>query len=65
MIPGFTSTQSKRPSALFGDVRLPAGSSVQRIAAALHAVRTNPGEVAAIFESLREVGAINAEVVVR
>jgi flagellar P-ring protein precursor FlgI len=50
---------------LLGDVRVPAGSSVQRIAAALHAVRTNPGEVAAIFESLREVGAISAEVVVR
>ena len=52
-------------TALHGDVRVPAGSSVQRIAAALHAVRTNPGEVAAIFESLREVGAISAEVVVR
>jgi len=52
-------------TALIGDVRIPAGASVQRVAAALHAVRTQPSEVAAIFASLREVGAIAADVVVR
>jgi flagellar P-ring protein precursor FlgI len=62
---GAPGTAAGDSTALHGDVRMPAGSSVQRIAAALHAVRTNPGEVAAIFTSLREVGAISAEVVVR
>ncbi len=50
---------------LRGDVRLAAGTSVQAIAEALHAVRTSPTEVAAIFESLRDAGAISAEVVIR
>jgi flagellar P-ring protein FlgI len=48
-----------------GDLRLPAGSSAQQIASALHAFQTPPAEMAAIFESLREVGALSAEVVVR
>jgi flagellar P-ring protein precursor FlgI len=48
-----------------GSVRLPANISVQRVAAALHAVRTPPSEIAAIFAALREVGAITAQVVVR
>lgn len=48
-----------------GSVRLPAGIPVQRVASALHAVRTPPNEIAAIFAALREVGAITAEVVVR
>jgi flagellar P-ring protein precursor FlgI len=48
-----------------GSVRVPAGTSAQEIAAALHAFRTPPVEIAAIFESLREVGAISAEVVIR
>jgi flagellar P-ring protein precursor FlgI len=48
-----------------GSVRLPAGVSVQRVASALHAVRTPPGEIAAIFAALREVGALSADVVVR
>ena len=48
-----------------GDVQVPVGTSVQQIASALHAVRTPPAEIAAIFESLREVGAIAAEVVIR
>ncbi|MES2521497.1 MAG: flagellar basal body P-ring protein FlgI [Gemmatimonadota bacterium] len=52
-------------TAVPGSVRLPAGVSVQRVAAALHAVRTPPGEIAAIFAALREVGAIVAEVIVR
>lgn len=48
-----------------GDLRVPAGTSAQQIAAALHAFQAPPGEIAAIFESLREIGAIAAEVVVR
>lgn len=48
-----------------GSVRLPANISVQRVAAALHAVRTPPAEIAAIFASLREVGALTAEVIIR
>jgi flagellar P-ring protein precursor FlgI len=48
-----------------GDVRVPAGSTVRVIAAALHAVQTTAQETAAIFEALREVGAISADVVVR
>lgn len=52
-------------TAIPGSVRLPAGIPVQRVASALHAVRTPPNEIAAIFAALREVGAINAEVVVR
>ncbi len=48
-----------------GSVRLPAGVSVQRVAASLQAVRTPPSEIAAIFAALREVGAITADVVVR
>jgi flagellar P-ring protein precursor FlgI len=41
------------------------GSSVQRIASALHAVQTAPGDIAAIFAALRDVGAISAELVVK
>lgn len=52
-------------SAVPGSVRLPSNISVQRVAAALHAVRTPPSEIAAIFASLREVGALSAEVIVR
>jgi flagellar P-ring protein precursor FlgI len=48
-----------------GDLRVAAGSSAQQIASALHAFETPPGEIAAIFESLREIGALSAEVVVR
>jgi flagellar P-ring protein precursor FlgI len=46
-------------------VRLQTGVSVQKIAAALQAVQISPSEIAAIFESLREVGALAAEVTVR
>ncbi|MDQ8163104.1 MAG: flagellar basal body P-ring protein FlgI [Gemmatimonadota bacterium] len=52
-------------TAIPGSVRLPAGIPVQRVASALHAVRTPANEIAAIFAALREVGAITAEVVVR
>lgn len=48
-----------------GDVRVPAGTSVQQVAAALHAAQSTPREIAAIFASLREVGAIGADVVIR
>ena len=48
-----------------GEVRLQAGISVQRIASALHGVRSSAQEIAAIFSALREVGAISAEVVIR
>lgn len=52
-------------SAIPGSVRLPANIAVQRVAAALHAVRTPASEIAAIFTSLRAVGALTAEVIVR
>jgi flagellar P-ring protein FlgI len=48
-----------------GEVRLQPGTSVQRIASALHGVRSSPQEIAAIFSALRDVGAIMAEVVIR
>jgi hypothetical protein len=44
---------------------VPAGTSAQQIASALHAFQTPPAEIAAIFESLREIGALAAEVVIR
>lgn len=46
-------------------VRLPVGTSVQAVAAALHAAQSTPREIAAIFAALREVGALGAEVVIR
>jgi flagellar basal body P-ring protein FlgI len=46
-------------------VRVQSGASVQKVAAALQAVQTSPSEIAAIFESLREIGAIAAEVTIR
>jgi flagellar P-ring protein precursor FlgI len=48
-----------------GDLRVPAGTSAQQIAAALHSFETPPTEIAAIFEALREIGALSAEVVIR
>jgi flagellar P-ring protein FlgI len=48
-----------------GNIRMAPGTSVQDIAAALHAVRAPASEIAAIFQSLRDVGAISAEVVIR
>jgi flagellar P-ring protein precursor FlgI len=48
-----------------GDVRMSAGTSVQDVAAALHAVAAPPAAIAAVFESLREIGAVSAEVVIR
>ncbi|MEO7218664.1 MAG: flagellar basal body P-ring protein FlgI [Gemmatimonadaceae bacterium] len=46
-------------------VRVASGASVQAVASALQAVQTTPSEIAAIFESLREVGALSAEVTIR
>jgi flagellar P-ring protein precursor FlgI len=48
-----------------GDVRIPAGATVRAIASALHMAQTTAVETAAIFEALREVGAIAAEIIVR
>ena len=48
-----------------GDVRVAPGTSVQRVAAALHAVQTPAADIAAIFAALRDVGALAAEIVVR
>ena len=48
-----------------GDVRMDAGVSVQDVAAALHAVAAPPSAIGAVFEALREVGAIQAEVTIR
>jgi flagellar P-ring protein precursor FlgI len=52
-------------SRIRGDVRVASGTSVQRIASALHAIQTSPAEIGAIFEGLRAVGAIAAEIIVR
>lgn len=46
-------------------VALGGGSSVEDVAAALHAAGAEPGEMATIFEALRNSGALHAEVVVR
>lgn len=48
-----------------GGLQFAPGTSVQEVAAALHAVQTPPAEIAAIFQSLRDVGALAAEVVIR
>ncbi len=48
-----------------GDVRVPAGTSVMAIAAALNSIQTPPTEIAAILEALREIGAIAAEITIR
>ncbi len=52
-------------AAVPGNLRMAAGTPVTRVAAALHAVQAPPVEIAAIFESLRAIGAIAADVVVR
>jgi len=48
-----------------GALQVPAGTSAQEIASALHAFDTPPSEIAAIFASLSEIGALAAEVVIR
>jgi flagellar P-ring protein precursor FlgI len=61
MAPGTAPAEGGMP----GDVRVAPGTSVQAVAAALHAVAAQPSAIATIFESLRSVGALNAEVVIR
>ena len=58
--PADTSDQDAR-----GTVRVPSGATVQQLATALSAVRTPPQQIAQIFEALRQVGALSAEVVAR
>ncbi len=48
-----------------GSVNVPRGTSVQQVASALHAVFATPSEIAVILTSLRDAGALNAEVIVR
>ncbi len=60
-----TNDASAGDASIAGSVRIPTGTSVQRIAAALHAVQIPPNEIAAIFAALRDAGAFSAEVVVR
>lgn len=52
-------------ASLPGLVRVPPSALVQDIAAGLHASGAQPDEIAAIFEALRDAGALNAEVVIR
>jgi flagellar P-ring protein precursor FlgI len=48
-----------------GDVRVPADTNVQEVAAALHAVAAPPSAIASVLQKLQEAGAITAEVRVR
>lgn len=48
-----------------GDLRIQPGASVQDVAAALHGVAAPPETVAAVFQALRQVGALSAQVVIR
>lgn len=48
-----------------GLLAVPAGATVQDVAAGLHAVGATSQEVASIFDALAQVGAITAQVVVR
>lgn len=48
-----------------GEVRLVPGTTVQDVAATLHAVGAPAPVIAAVFDALRSVGAITAEVTVR
>ena len=59
------SARAPRGPLVPGDVRIPAGTSATRIAAALHALKASSFDIAAIFEGLRSAGAITAEVIVR
>jgi flagellar P-ring protein precursor FlgI len=62
---GGTPVDPETGPAIPGDVRMAPGVSVQDVAAALHAVAAPPSAIGAIFTSLRDVGAIQAEVVIR
>ncbi len=53
------------PLQMPGDLRINEGATVQDIAGALHGVAAPPESIGAVFEALREVGALIAEVTVR
>jgi len=63
--PAAAAAQAQGREPVPGEVRVAVGTTVQDVAAALHAVAAPAAAVAAIFESLREVGAITAEVRIR
>lgn len=50
---------------VIGDVHMQPGVTVQDIASALYGVSAPPQAIASVFESLRQVGALSASVVVR
>lgn len=58
---------STRPAPVPGEIplRLPVGTSVLEVTAALRAVEAQPREVAAILLALREIGALPVDVIVR
>jgi flagellar P-ring protein precursor FlgI len=56
-------TEGVEPAA--GEVRVAPGATVQDVAASLHAVGAPPQTIAAVFDALRAVGALTAEVTVR
>ncbi|MGH7507081.1 MAG: flagellar basal body P-ring protein FlgI [Longimicrobiales bacterium] len=58
---GATGTGEPTP----GEVRVAPGATVQDVAASLHAVGAPPQSIAAVFDALRVVGALAAEVNVR
>ena len=62
---GAASADTSIEAAGAGQVRVPAGATVQQVAAALLAVRTPPQQIALVFEALRSVGALSAEVIAR
>jgi flagellar P-ring protein precursor FlgI len=62
---GAAATTDSTVAAPKGGLNVASGTPVTRIAAALHAMQAPPTEIAAIFESLRTVGALVAEIVVR
>ena len=56
-------SEGTQPAA--GEVRVAPGATVQDVAASLHAVGAPPQTIAAVFDALRAVGALTAEVTVR
>ncbi|HEY4306813.1 MAG TPA: flagellar basal body P-ring protein FlgI [Gemmatimonadaceae bacterium] len=58
---GANDTTAAPPNA----VRMLPGTPVTKVASALHAIQAPPNEVAAIFESLRAIGAIACEIEIR
>ena len=65
---GITLQVGGKPAPSGGDPKflsVSGGSSVEEVAAALHAAGAEPAEMATIFEALRSTGALHADVVVR